>query len=197
MTLEARAQAPCRDQRGGERRSGAGRGAEIGAPHRETEQRTAGETRERQAVDDRGASQQLAIRDAERDGCADRERSLRRDCETARSALAVPTTGAVATATPRRRRKLDFDASGADGRDDAVRRAVAGGLGRCHHYSATSEDAMVRTVCRGTSPTAVTLRPRSVSENVFVLPTFEKPSLTSALAFGSSMNTDTVASPSE
>ncbi len=56
---------------------------------------------------------------------------------------------------------------------------------------------MVRTVWRGTSPTAVTLRPRSVSENAFVLPIVEKPSLTSAFVFGSSMNTETVARPSE
>jgi len=30
-------------------------------------------------------------------------------------------------------------------------------------YSTTRDDAIVRTVWRGTSPTAVTLRPRSVS----------------------------------
>ena len=64
-------------------------------------------------------------------------------------------------------------------------------------YSATSDEAIVRTVWRGTSPIAVTLRPRSVSEYAFVLPTVEKPSPTSAFVVGSSMNTDTVARPSE
>ena len=64
-------------------------------------------------------------------------------------------------------------------------------------YSVTRDDAIVRTVWRGTSPTAVTLRPRSVSENAFVLPIFENPSETSDFVFGSSMKTDTVASPSE
>ena len=64
-------------------------------------------------------------------------------------------------------------------------------------YSATSDEAIVRTVCRGTSPIAVTLRPRRVNEYALVLPTVEKPSPTSALVAGSSMNTETVARPSE
>ena len=68
---------------------------------------------------------------------------------------------------------------------------------RSSNYSLTSEDAIVRTVCRGTSPIAVTLRPRTVVEYAFVLPTVEKPSRTSAWVAGSSMNTDTVARPSE
>ena len=64
-------------------------------------------------------------------------------------------------------------------------------------YSGTSDVAIVRTVSRGTSPIAVTLRPLSVIVYAFVLPTFEKPSATSDCVRSDSMNTETVASPSE
>jgi hypothetical protein len=168
-------------------------GAEIGAERGEPRERTAEEPRERQSVDEGGGEQQVAVRNGDDDAVADGERPLR--CERhALGARHAPRAqpGAAFTA---RSRELDFDALRAGARDGARGRRT--GLIGNEVYSATRDDAIVRTVWRGTSPTAVTLRPRSMSENALVLPIFENPSETSDFVCGSSMKTDTVASPSE
>jgi hypothetical protein len=168
-------------------------GAEIGTERGEPGERTAEKPCERQTIDEQGRKQQVSVGHRDDDPVADSERPLRRDSQALGTRHAP--CAQARTAFTARSRELDLDAFSAGARDGAHGRRT--GLIGNDAYSVISDDAIVRTVWRGTSPTAVTLRPRSVSENALVLPIFENPSETSDFVCGSSMKTDTVASPSE
>ena len=191
--LDPRAQRRRGEHRARDTRGRADCGTEIGAERCKPGERTAKKPREWQTIDEQGRKQQVSVRHCDDDAVADSERPLRRESH-ALGARHAPCAQAR-TAFTARSRELDLDALRTGARDGAHGRRT--GLIGNDAYSVTRDDAIVRTVWRGTSPTAVTLRPRSVSENALVLPIFENPSETSDFVCGSSMKTDTVASPSE
>ena len=76
----------------------------------------------------------------------------------------VPEARAVTAFTPRWGLELDGDSIAVTPADDTDGAADVGRDRSPLSHSATSDEAIVRTVLRGTSPIAVTLRPRSVVE---------------------------------
>ncbi len=195
--LEAPAQRGGRERPGEERRGSAGRSSKIGAeggfrggcPY---EQRRKGQT-----VEESRPRKEVAFGQCHGDRGAGRDCAVRGELELLLRRHAIPQARARAALAGPRPRQFDGKVVAARLADDAEDTAGLGRNDAALGYSATSDDAIVRTVCRGTSPTAVTLRPRSVNENAFVLPAVEKPSCTSAFVAGASMKTETVARPSE
>jgi hypothetical protein len=76
----------------------------------------------------------------------------------------VPEARAVAALAARRGVDLDGNSIVLTLADDAERAAKIDWRRWCLGHSGTSDEAIVRTVLRGTSPIAVTFRPRNVVE---------------------------------